>query len=136
MQIMRLVTVNLLCGLVLSGCTSEDSKSTVAKVSDKQKEGNPTTEISNEQKGQVGTPSVKDDKNLSQTLPTRSELRVLSEDVEAKNNEVNEVIEQFDDNLNNRQVRKEAEVKFKQILPEYKEKMMLIGKSKLKEANQ
>ncbi|OAI20046.1 hypothetical protein A1359_21420 [Methylomonas lenta] len=133
---MRLVTVSLLWGLVLSGCTSEDSKSTVAKVSDKQKEGNPTTEISNEQKGQVGTSSVKDDKNLSQTLPTRSELRVLSEDVDAKNNEVNEVIEQFDDNLNNRQVRKEAEVKFKQMLPEYKEKMMLIGKSKLKEANQ
>lgn len=136
MQIMRLVTVNLLCGLVLSGCTSEDSKSTVAKVSDKQKEGNPTTEISNEQKGQVGTSSVKDDKNLSQTLPTRSELRVLSEDVDAKNNDANEVIEQFDDNLNNRQMRKEAEVKFKQMLPEYKEKMMLIGKSKLKEVNQ
>ncbi|MDD5125543.1 hypothetical protein [Methylovulum sp.] len=129
---MRFVTVSLFLSLVLSGCSSEDSKSKVAKVGTTKKDGSSITEISNEQKGLIGTSSVKDIENQLQTLPTRSELRVLSEEVKVTENEVKEIIEQFGENLDNRQARKETEVRFKQMLPEYKEKMMLLGKSKMK----
>lgn len=67
-------------------------------------------------------------------LPTRSEVRVLSEDTKAIESDAKNVIGKFDDNLSNRQIRKEAEAEFKKMLPEYKEKMLLLGKAKLKEA--
>ena len=44
------------------------------------------------------------------------------------------MIEEFDANLDNREARKVAESKFKKSLPEYKEKMLLLGKATLKEA--
>ncbi len=67
-------------------------------------------------------------------LPTRSEVRVLSEETKAIESDAKNVIDQFDANLSNRQLRKDAEAKFQKMLPEYKEKMLSLGKAKLKEA--
>jgi hypothetical protein len=75
------------------------------------------------------------DQQHAPALPTRSELRVISEQAKATENEVKSVIEEFDANLGNLEARKTAEAKFKKSLPEYKEKMLQLGKAKLKETN-
>ncbi|WP_426991519.1 hypothetical protein [Methylomonas sp. CM2] len=64
--------------------------------------------------------------------PNRSELRVMTEDAKATENAVKNVIERFDANLSDRQARESAQNEFKAMLPDYKEKMLQIGKAKMK----
>ncbi len=64
-------------------------------------------------------------------LPTRSELRVLTEETKATEANAQQVIERFDSNLSDPAQRKIAQDEFKQMLPGYKEKMLQIGKSQL-----
>ncbi|MFI3199105.1 MAG: hypothetical protein QX196_12390, partial [Methylococcaceae bacterium] len=122
--------------LALCGCSNENSSSDTKKADDGKKTEKPLTQSLVQP---VLPPGVsKAPENSDQqvpALPTRSELRVLSEQAKATENEAKIVIEQFDANLNNREARAEAEAKFKSVLPEYKEKMLQLGKAKLKEAN-
>jgi hypothetical protein len=116
---------------VLAGCSAEDNSS----AKDKQ-EGAKQTAAPNIQPAKplaehkdLGSAEDKDANTLAP--PTRSELRVMSEDAKATEDQVKEVIEQFDANLDDREQRKLAQAKFKQMLPEYKENMLKIGKAQL-----
>ena len=133
---MRLVAPSIFISLVLCGCSSENSSSGANKVNEGKIE-KPLNRSSN-QPGSVPGVSTQNQDNGEQqapALPTRSELRVISEQAKATENEVKNVIEEFDTNLGNLEARKVAEAKFKKSLPEYKEKMLQLGKAKLKEAN-
>jgi hypothetical protein len=69
------------------------------------------------------------------TEPTRSELRVISEQVKINEDKAQDVIKQFDASLKSPELRNSTQAKFKQILPEYKKQMLQLGKAKLKEAS-
>lgn len=62
---------------------------------------------------------------------TRSELRVLDEERKYKEEEVRDLIQQFDANLDNPEGRRAAEEALQKVLPEYKENMLAVGKEKL-----
>lgn len=66
---------------------------------------------------------------------TRSELKLITEEAKADEAQIKDVIKDFDANLNNKQARQEAQANLKAILPDYKEKMLQIGKAKLKEVH-
>lgn len=68
-------------------------------------------------------------------IPTRSELRVLTEQTKATEADTRHLIELFDANLDNRAVRAQTQSEFNKMLPAYKEKMLKIAKAKLKEAH-
>jgi len=122
--------------MFLCGCSSENSSTDAQKAGDGKKTEKPLSQSLGQPISPPGVSQLPENSEQQfPALPTRSELRVLSEQVKATENEAKNVIEQFDANLNNREARKEAEAKFKKILPEYKEKMLQIGKAKLKEAN-
>lgn len=123
---LRVLVPGVLIVLMVSGCSSENP-ATVDP-------GKPS--IGNSQKLSSKPAIVTPEKPSSlpaSVAPTRSELRVLTEQAKATEQDVQNVIGIFDANLANPQARKQAETSFKKMLPEYKEKMLLIGKSKLKE---
>lgn len=64
--------------------------------------------------------------------PTRSELRVMSEEAKAAEGAMKTIVDRFDANLSDRSAREAAESDFKALLPEYKEKMLEIGKARLR----
>ncbi|UOA08749.1 hypothetical protein [Methylobacter sp. S3L5C] len=123
--------------LFLYGCSSENSTTDTQKASDGKKIEKLLKQTSNQPPSlpEISTQTQDDSQKQASALPTRSELRVISEQAKALESKAKNVIEQFDDNLNNHQARKEAETQFKNMLPEYKEKMLQIGKARLKEAN-
>ncbi|WP_262966155.1 hypothetical protein [Methylobacter psychrophilus] len=124
--------------LFLYGCSSENSATDAQKADDGKKIENLLKQSSNQPQALPGIPiqTLDDGQNQNPALPTRSELRVISEQAKAIESKAKNVMQQFDANLNNRQAREEAETQFKDMLPEYKEKMLKIGKVRLKEANQ
>ena len=134
---MLITRLNLACvfiSLALCGCSNENSSSDAKKADG----GKKTEQPLNHSLVQPALPpgvsqAPESGEQQIPELPTRSELRVLTEQAKATESEAKIVIEQFDANLNNREARAEAEAKFKSVLPEYKEKMLLIGKAKLKE---
>jgi hypothetical protein len=135
---MRIVVPSIFISLALCGCSSENSSSGANKVTEAKKTEMPVIQSSNRLVGPppgVSKENIHNIKQQAPALPTRSELRVISEEAKTTQNEVTNVIEEFDANLHNREARKVAEAKFKKSLPEYKEKMLLLGKAKLKEAN-
>jgi hypothetical protein len=119
----------------LCGCSYENSSTRAKKTTEKKSEQQLT------QEGQpVSPPGIKapipvNSGEHEPEVPTRSELRVLSEQAKATEKEVKGMIEEFDTNLANREARQVAEDKLKNTLPEYKEKMLQLGKAKLKEKN-
>ena len=121
----------IVMGMVLCACDSETptSGSNTLKVNPKEGLVAP--------KSATASVSVQNPKDSGQPLmpasPTRSELRVITEQAKATEEKVQNIIMEFDANINVRNARKLAEDKFKKQLPEYKEKMLLIGKAKLKE---
>lgn len=129
------VTILSLC-LILSACSKDESSSgsdavNTSKIqADKISEPTKNSGVLIEN---IETPEEGKDQLISP--PTRSELRDLSEKTRETEDDAKAVIEQFDANLNNPEERKETQEKFKQMLPEYKEKMIQIGKAKLKESN-
>lgn len=122
---LRVLVPGVLIVLMVSGCSSENP-ATVDP-------GKPS--IGNSQKLSSKPAIITPEKTPLpvSVAPTRSELRVLTEQAKATEQDVQNVIGIFDANLANPQARKQAETSFKKMLPEYKEKMLLIGKSKLKE---
>lgn len=118
--------------ILLLGCSKDDTPtvSNGSKKAELQSQKADAKSAALSEKGTTKIPTLPE----PMKLPTRSEVRVLSEDTKAIENDAKNVIGKFDDNLNNRQIRKEAEAEFKKMLPEYKEKMLLLGKAKLKEA--
>ncbi len=129
---------NLTCvfiSLFLYGCSSENSTTDAQKAGDGKKIENLLKQSSNQPQALPGISiqTLDNGQNQNPPLPTRSELRVISEQAKALESKAKNVIEQFDANLNNRQARKETETRFKNMLPEYKEKMLQIGKVRLKE---
>jgi hypothetical protein len=140
MLIMRLNLACVFISLALCGCSSENSSTDAQKVGGDQKTEQPLNRSSSQPVGVppgVATAPILEnsDQQHAPALPTRSELRVISEQAKATENEVKSVIEEFDANLGNLEARKAAEAKFKKSLPEYKEKMLQLGKAKLKETN-
>lgn len=131
---MRLIVACFFINLALCGCSSENSSSDDKKVNEGNKIEKPIIRSSNQPPG-VSTQNLDNGEQHAPTLPTRSELKVLSDQAKSTENEVKDVIEQFDANLNNREARTEAEAKFKKVLPEYKKQMLQLGKAKLKEAD-
>jgi len=121
----------------LYGCSSENSATDAQKVGDGKKIETLLKQSSNQPPAlpEISTQIQDNGQNQAPSLPTRSELRVISEQAKALESKAKNVIQQFDANLNNRQAREEAETQFKNMLPEYKEKMLQIGKIQLKEAN-
>lgn len=71
----------------------------------------------------------------AESPPTRSELRVAEEQRSYLEADIKQIIQDFDANLDNRQERSKAEDAFRASLPEYKEKMLALGKAKLKLQN-
>lgn len=67
---------------------------------------------------------------------TRSELRVLEEETKNKEEEVRDLIQQFDANLDNPEGRRLAEDALQKVLPEYKKNMLAVGKEKLNSLRQ
>jgi uncharacterized lipoprotein len=136
---MMITRLNLACifiSLALCGCSSENSTSDTQKADDGKKKEQPLNQSLVQPLLPPGVSLVPErGEQQVPVLPTRSELRVLAEQVKATDNEVKSVIEEFDANLGNLEARKAAEAKFKKSLPEYKEKMLQLGKAKLKEAN-
>ncbi len=129
---------NLTCvfiSLFLYGCSSENSATDAQKVGDGKKIETLLKQSSNQPPAlpEISTQIQDNGQNQAPSLPTRSELRVISEQAKALESKAKNVIQQFDANLNNRQARKETETRFKNMLPEYKEKMLQIGKVRLKE---
>ena len=126
---LRFIASIILVGISLSSCSDQnsDTKTTDNKnqaVSKKQPE-----------KPLAGNPVQPQDENQLPKTPTRSELKLITEEAKVDEAQLKDVIKDFDANLNNKQARKEAEANLKAILPEYKEKMLQIGKAKLKEAH-
>ena len=136
---MMITRLNLACifiSLALCGCSSENSTSDTQKADDGKKKEQPLNQSLVQPLLPPGVSLVPErGEQQVPVLPTRSELRVLAEQVKATDNEVKSVIEEFDANLGNLEARKAAEAKFKKSLPEYKEKMLQLGKAKLKETN-
>ena len=129
---MRIKVACLGIFLVLSGCSSEeeshqtgDNKANV----EKKLENSPIQKPLANTNDQV----VSDGNRALQEPPSRSELRVISEETKAAEEHAKNIIDKFDNNLNDRGQRKVAEAEFKQMLPEYKEKMLQLGKAQLKE---
>ena len=127
----RLLVWGLAIALVaLQGCSSEEDHpndnsanavNTQHEINSNGQAQSNASEVSAEQTSQLPQP------------PSRSELRVMSEEAKATEEQAKGVIEQFDMNLNDREQRKLAEAKFKNMLPEYKEKMLQLGKAQLQE---
>jgi len=67
---------------------------------------------------------------------TRSELRVMEEETKNKEEEVRDLIKQFDANLDNPEGRRSAEEAMQKVLPEYKKNMLSVGKEKLNSLHQ
>jgi hypothetical protein len=124
--------------LFLYGCSSEKSTTDAQKTGDVKQTEKIAKQSSDQPQALPGTSiqTLDNGQNQNPALPTRSERRVISEQAKAIESKAKNVIQQFDANLNNRQAREEAETRFKNMLPEYKEKMLQIGKVRLKEANQ
>lgn len=115
--------------MLLSACSSDDSSSN--KQSVQQTSARPPTSGAGggvPPVGQSAVPGISDEP----VKPNRSELRVMTEDAKATENAVKNVIERFDANLSDRQARESAQNEFKAMLPDYKEKMLQIGKAKMK----
>jgi len=112
--------------MLLSACSSDDSSSN--KQSVQQTSARPPTSGAGGGVPPVGQSAVPDEP----VKPNRSELRVMTEDAKATENAVKNVIERFDANLSDRQARESAQNEFKAMLPDYKEKMLQIGKAKMK----
>lgn len=130
----RLKVICLGVFIMLSGCSSEenlgvdDKKAKVGKSS----ENSGISPVKQQVTNSADSAITNNDMHV-QEPPTRSELRVLSEEAKATEERAKDVIEKFDSNLSDLKNRKSAEAEFKQMLPEYKEKMLQIGKAKLKE---
>ncbi len=72
--------------------------------------------------------------NRPHAPPTRSELRVMAEQAKGGEAEIKGLIQQFDANLDDPLLRKKTEQALNAALPEYKEKMLAIGKARLRDA--
>ncbi|MEY3289141.1 MAG: hypothetical protein RLZZ419_1383 [Pseudomonadota bacterium] len=138
---MLFTRLNLTCifiSLFLYGCSSENSSNDMQKAGDGKKTAQPLKQSLNQSIDlpRISTQNLDNNEKKAPALLTRSERRVISEQAKAMEIEAKNVIQQFDANLNNRLARKEAENRLKNMLPEYKKKMLLIGKAQLKEAKQ
>jgi hypothetical protein len=131
----RFIVICIFVSLTLCGCSSENSSSDNNKNNETKKIENPINSSSGQSVGvpRASTSNSDNSEQEATALPTRSELRVISEQAKTTENEAKDIIESFDANLDNRDARKDAETKFKKILPEYKKQMLQIGKAKLKE---
>jgi hypothetical protein len=129
---MRLVAA--IISLCLWGCSSEQPTDT-KKAADAKKPADSAV-ASRQPAGLSGTSENAQEalKKRPPAPPTRSELRVLSEDAKKTESAVQGIIKAFAARPDDRQARKDAEDKFKKLLPGYKEKMLLVGKAKLNEA--
>lgn len=114
---------------LLQGCSSEEN---LPKNSSKDAVGKQNADYS---KASVNSQTVvtSDPERQEPVPPSRSELRVMSEEAKVVEAQAKTVIQQFDMNLNNIEQRKAAEAKFKSMLPEYKEKMLQLGKAQLQQ---
>lgn len=129
---MRIKAACLGIYLVLSGCSSgEESHPTGDnKVNvEKTLENSPTKKPLAKTNEQL----MSDGDGGLQAPPSRSELRVISEETKTAEEHAKNLIDKFDNNLNDLGQRKAAEAEFKQMLPEYKEKMLQLGKAQLKD---
>ena len=66
--------------------------------------------------------------------PTRSELRVMGQQAKGTEAAIKGLIQDFDANLGDPGMRKKTEQAFRSALPEYKAKMLVLGKAKLQGA--
>lgn len=123
--------------LALCGCSPESPSSDANKNNEGKRIENPINRSSGQSVSVPGAsiPNLENAEQQTPALPTRSELRVISEQAKTTENEAKNIIELFDANLDNPGARKDIEAKFKKILPEYKKQMLQIGKAKLKEVN-
>ena len=136
MSIVRLLLIVYFVNFLLMGCSSENSPSDDNNSSSMQKLGTAKSQLPNQPFNRAGEPVKKPDELRHEpAVPTRSELRVLAEETKATEDKAKNIIGQFDANLGDRDARKEAQAKFKEMLPEYKEKMLQIGKAQLKQEN-
>ncbi|CAD6882343.1 hypothetical protein [Methylomonas albis] len=115
--------------LQLQGCSSEESQSKISRKDavSKQIVNSPKDPLNSDTDTLPSSGTVHPDAEP----PSRSELRVMSEETKATEEQAKRVIERFDENLNNREQRKVAETEFKNMLPEYKAKMLQLGKAQL-----
>ncbi len=113
--------------ILLQGCSSEEN---LPKNSSKD---SVTQQSTNDTKAPANSNAdvTSESDHQGPVSPSRSELRVMAEETKATEEQAKSVIEQFDMNLNNREQRIVAEDKFKKMLPEYKEKMLQLGKAQL-----
>lgn len=117
-----------LLGLMMLGCSTE--------------EGTPTPPVNNPKPDQSANSLKKPDGDRSRigeltssvSQPTRSELRVLSEQNKQSEAQAQDIIERFGQHLNDPQARQALQSEFKQLLPSYKANMLQLGKAKLQES--
>ncbi len=116
----------------LVGCSGEDVTVTPEKA--RAQKTNETAQLKNAGSGDVsGERLLLPPSTQPADIPNRSELRVLSEEAKAIENSAQRDIERFNTSLSNQQERNAVQNEFKAMLPEYKDKMLQIGKAKLAE---
>jgi hypothetical protein len=123
----------IVVGLALAGCSSDNSTPENNRPA---KSAAPAKNIGSnaivpEKKAQMQPEKYEPEPKTA----TRSELRVLAEQARIDEEKAGDYIERFNDNLGNPQARKEVQEQFKKLLPEYKERMLQLGKAKLKQDN-
>ena len=113
------------------GCSDSQDKTNATGVQAK----NATLLPSQKSNAAVIEPAKSLAKNLeeSQRIATRNELKVLTEEAKSDEDKIQEIMDRANQNLSDRNTLKQAEADIKNILPEYKEKMLQIAKAKLKD---
>ena len=121
------------CLALLAACTPETSNdhgtsqgSTGKVASPGHSQGSEHGNLSNKARSPI-SPGVQ------QVAPTRSELRRMEEESNSAEANIQEHMQHFDANLGDPRERRKIEQDLKAALPEYKEKMLILGKSKLKD---
>ncbi|WP_347986703.1 hypothetical protein [Methylomonas sp. AM2-LC] len=130
MSKIQIVLIPIALGMLITACSDQKSPE------NKQNQSN-ASQVPATQTAKVIAPA--NNATVSESLiqenrtPSRNEMKVLTEQAKDDEDKIQNVIEQVNENLSDRESRKQAEAKLKSILPEYKEKMLLIAKAKLKE---
>lgn len=137
MQLVKSLAIVAVLGgssATLVGCSGEEGAVTSEKA--RSEKANETAQLKNAGSGDGSgeRPLLPPSPSTQPTdIPSRSELRVLSEEAKSIENSAQRDIERFDNSLGNQQERNAVQNEFKAMLPEYKEKMLQIGKAKLAE---
>ena len=117
-----------LLGLMMLGCSTDEGTSTPSVNDPKPDQSASSLKIPDGDGARI--------EGLTSTVsqPTRSELRLLSEQNKQSEAQAQDIIERFGQHLNDPQARQALQAEFKQLLPSYKANMLQLGKAKLQES--